>query len=61
MNVDFEPDDYDNLKKAVAILESPPIIARLSNMLGSPLEAAVKKLPPSVSGKLNSAVEAALH
>lgn len=57
----METNDIRDLKKAVELLESPSIIARLAQMVGSPLESTVKKLPASVSVKLNSAVEAALH
>lgn len=61
MSIQIEPSDYNDLKKAVALLESPSVIARISNIIGSPLEGAVKSLPASVSKKINSAVEAALH
>lgn len=55
------PEDYDALKQAVALLESPSLTARLSGFIGSPIEGAVKALPASVSKKLNGAVAAALH
>ena len=61
MTAVMETNDIRDLKKAVELLESPSIIARLAQMVGSPLESTVKKLPASVSVKLNSAVEAALH
>ncbi len=53
--------DYADLKAAVSLLESVSIIARLSNLIGSPIEGAVKMLPDSVSKAINGAVEAALH
>jgi EcsC protein family len=53
--------DYGDLKKAVALLQSPSVIARISNLIGSPLESATKKLPKAVTEKMNGAVEAALQ
>nr|WP_222933798.1 EcsC family protein [Pseudomonas sp. WS 5414] len=43
------------------MLESPSLTARLSGVLGSPIESAVKALPNWVSGKINDAVVAALQ
>lgn len=57
----FAAEDLADLHKAIDLLESPSVIARLSNIIGSPLESAVKKLPASVSRKINGAVEAAMH
>ncbi len=61
MSIQLEQSDYHDLKKAVALLESPSVVARISNIIGAPLEGAVKALPVSVSKKINGAVEAALH
>ncbi|WP_297839736.1 EcsC family protein [Pseudomonas sp.] len=55
------PEDYKDLKQAVGLLESPSLTARLSGMIGSPIEGAVKALPASVSKRINGAVAAALH
>lgn len=52
--------DYADLRRAVALLEAPTITARLSSLIGSPIEGAVKHLPKSVSTKINGAVQAAL-
>jgi uncharacterized protein (DUF697 family) len=52
--------DYGDLKKAVALLQSPSLVARASNLIGSPLEAAIKKLPDVVSESINDAAQAAL-
>lgn len=61
MNIRDNPEDYKNLKQAVALLESPSLMARLSGLIGSPIESAVKALPDSVSKKINGAVTAALQ
>jgi hypothetical protein len=61
VSIQEDPKDYNDLKIAVELLESPSIIAKISNIIGSPIEGAVKSLPASVSKKINGAVEAALH
>lgn len=52
--------DWADLQRAVALLESPTLTAKMANLIGSPLEFAVKKLPQSVSRRIHGAVEAAL-
>lgn len=61
MNIRDNPQDYKDLKHAVGLLESPSLTARLSGLLGSPIESAVKALPGPVAKKINGAVTAALH
>ncbi|PPA05682.1 peptidase [Pseudomonas sp. MWU12-2312b] len=61
LNIRDNPEDYRNLKQAVGLLESPSLTARLSGLIGSPIETAVKALPDTVSKKINGAVTAALH
>ncbi|WOE81992.1 EcsC family protein [Pseudomonas protegens] len=61
MNIKDNPQDYGDLKRAVGLLESPSLTARLSGVLGSPIESTVKALPNWVSGKINDAVVAALQ
>ena len=55
------PDDLAALKAAVARLESPSLTIRLSNMIGSPIEWAISKLPRAASAKIQDAVHLALH
>lgn len=52
--------DWADLQRAVVLLESPTLTAKMANLIGSPLEFAVKKLPQSVSRRIHGAVEAAL-
>jgi len=52
--------DWSDLQRAVALLEAPTITARMANLVGTPLEFAVKALPTSVSNRIHGAVEAAL-
>ena len=55
------PKDWADLQRAVKLLEAPTITARMANLVGAPLEFAVRKLPVSVSSRIHGAVEAALH
>jgi len=52
--------DWADLQRAVTLLESPTITAKMANLIGSPLEFAVKKLPTVESKRIHGAVEAAL-
>jgi hypothetical protein len=52
--------DWADLQRAVALLESATVTAKMANLIGSPLEFAVKKLPNVVSRRIHGAVEAAL-
>ncbi len=52
--------DWADLQRAVALLESLTLTAKMANLIGSPLEFAVKKLPNVVSRRIHGAVEAAL-
>lgn len=53
--------DWSALERAVALLEAPTITARMANLVGTPLEFAVRALPKSVSSRIHGAVEAALY
>jgi len=52
--------DWRDLQRAVDLLESPTLTAKMANLIGSPLEFAIKRLPDSVSRRIHGAVEAAL-
>jgi len=52
--------DWADLERAVALLESPTLTAKMANLIGSPLDFAVRKLPGVVSRRIHGAVEAAL-
>ena len=52
--------DWRDLQRAVDLLESPTLTAKMANLIGSPLEFAVKRLPDSVSRRIHGTVEAAL-
>lgn len=52
--------DTDDLRRAVALLESPSIAMRIASLVGSPVEALVKRLPKPVASRVHGAVETAL-
>ncbi len=54
------PEDLSSLRMAYEALEHPSYAAKLGNMLGVPLEEAVKLLPNRWQGRLNAAAEAAI-
>lgn len=56
----MEAQDMAALKMACACLEHPSLAARLSNVLGTPIETALALLPPRWSRQLHSASEAAI-
>lgn len=53
-------DELDQLRRAKELLENPGLAAKLSSMLGSPLEKGLKMLPGAVQKGVNKATEAAL-
>ena len=55
------PQDMADLRRAVALLEAPTLSARMANLVGSPLEFAVRRLPAGVSRRIQGVAEAALH
>lgn len=61
VDIHQSPQDLADLQRAVALLEAPTITARMANLVGAPLEFAVKKLPASVSSRIHGATEAALY
>ena len=61
MEITSNIDDLNDLKKAVELLEAISLTAKISSLIGSPIESLVKKLPTVVSEKINATVEVALH
>ncbi len=52
--------DLEELRQARALLESPSLAARLSNLAGAPVEAAMSKLPVGMRDGVNKATRKAL-
>jgi hypothetical protein len=59
--VTLETPDLESLKLAHRLLQNPGWIARVSNIIGQPLESGLKKLPKNVSDTISDAVEKAIH
>jgi hypothetical protein len=57
----IEGQDRDDLVRAVDLLENPSFIARVTDVLGQPLERVVKALPSQTSDRLQESVRSALH
>ncbi|WP_101926791.1 MULTISPECIES: EcsC family protein [Luteimonas] len=53
--------DYKDLQKAVDLLESPSLTAQISNLIGTPVEGAIKMLPKMMKRPLDLAVKAAFN
>lgn len=56
----LSPAESDDLRRAVTQLESPSIVVRMANLVGSPVEGLIKRLPRTVASRVHRAVEAAL-
>ncbi|HPY42705.1 MAG TPA: EcsC family protein, partial [Thiolinea sp.] len=53
--------DYADLKQAVRLLETPSITAKITSIIGSPIEQVLKKLPNGAQAKIQDLVQTALH
>jgi len=54
-------DDFDDLRYAKTLLENPSLAARISNLLGAPIEKGFKRLPPKWKGVVQKATEKSLE
>ena len=48
--------EIEELRTAKDILENPGLVAKLSRLVGSPIEAMMKRLPGPLTSTINSAV-----
>ena len=58
--MEFSKEDLEDLKHAKALLERPTFAARVSNLVGLPLERGFRLLPAGWSGSVQSAAQTAL-
>lgn len=58
--MDIAPEDRAELRRAKLILENPGLAAKLSAVLGSPVEKGMKLLPAAVQRTVHKATQAAL-
>lgn len=59
--MEWEDKDLQDLKTAVELLESPGIIAKISGLVGTPIEYLLDKLPNGASTKITKAVHVSLR
>ena len=57
---ELESDDLRDFEKALRLLDSPGIIARLSDLIGSPIEALLNRLPAGAARVIDAASSKAL-
>ena len=57
----IEEKEYEDLRRAVALLENPSFISRITDYVGRPLEKFIDYLPASLSGKIQEIVKDALE
>ena len=53
-------EDLEELKKAKSLLENPSIAAKITNIIGKPIESGFKKLPDNWNAKIGGITEEAL-
>lgn len=58
--MDWTDRERDDLARAAALLGQPSLAIRLADLIGSPLEGVIKRLPESAVRKIDEAVRAAL-
>jgi len=56
----FTDSDLADLRQAKSRLECPSLTPRIADLVGKPLEAGFKRLPPDVSDPIGETVRAAL-
>lgn len=56
----FQPEDLEDLKKAKLLLENPGIAAKITNLLGTPIEKGFELLPDNWNTKVGDAAQIAL-
>lgn len=54
------PDDLRSLQRAVLLLESPSLTIRIANLVGTPVEWALDRLPSSAATAIHQAIHTAL-
>ena len=54
-------EELASLKTAKSLLENPGIAVKVSNLVGTPVELALKKLPQSIQGTVQSATRTAIE
>ena len=58
--MELDQDDLRDLKKAKALLENPGVAAKITNLIGTPIEKCFKYLPDNWSAKIGEVTQTAL-
>ena len=58
--MEFQPADLDDLKKAKVLLENTGIAAKITSLLGTPIEKGFELLPANWNVKVGELTQAAL-
>jgi EcsC protein family len=58
--IEDNPPDIEALERAFALLESPSVVAKLTHLVGRPLESALDRLPEGAARRVHTAVRSAL-
>ena len=58
--MEWEERDLENLKTAVNLLENPGFIAKISDLVGKPIEFVIEKLPSGAGDRISKAVHQSL-
>jgi hypothetical protein len=56
----WEKKDLEDLRTAVNLLENPGFIAKISDLVGTPIEFVIDKLPRGAGDKISKAVHESL-
>ena len=59
--LEMNDQDIQELKKAILILEAPSLMVRMSNVLGTPIEKGMEKLPNNWQKSIGDVVELSLN
>lgn len=57
----LSPLELNELRSAKLLLENPGLAAKISNYVGSPIEATLKRLPEAVNSKINGVARASIE
>lgn len=60
MSQTLSPDDYDSLVQAKALLENPGIAAKMTNLIGAPIEKGLDLLPANWNKQIGAITQKAL-
>ncbi len=57
----LSPTEINDLRAAKTILENPGLVAKVSNLVGTPIETGLKRLPESWNGAINAAARKSIE